>query len=274
MNKVLKVVIVVVAVLGFASFVVWRTQVAAKIKLPLYGIVADITSSHSGSRESACLTVAGIAERLVQQSTDTPGSLMEVLALGDSSRGGEPLKLSSQEQMPARTALSTGKAAIVRQQHAYVVKIYENCVKATAPEYSAIHLGIERMLEYARSKKCGSDSRCVVYVDTDGNENVEPSLKAKLQGLPLSRHESVVLLDNSGVDVRFCGLAERTVDVAERKGLGGRREAFRSHKNPTHMEDVWRSFFTHPDQVSFEPYCSEATNPNDYLKHQVELSHR
>ncbi len=272
MNKTLKAVVGVGSLLVFFSFALWRMNVAANAKQPLYGIVADISSSHNVDRAHACLTVAGLSEKLMQESAGNPGARMEVLALGDSSRGGEPLLLTAQELIPVRTTLSTGKAAILRQQQSYVNGIYNNCVKAPSPEYSAISLGIERVLEYTRSKQCGSNTLCTVYVDTDGNENVATALTARLKGKLSSSFGQPPILDNTGVDVRFCGMAVRTVDPTTREGSAGRRQAFRSHQDPARMEAVWRSAFTHPEQVSFEPFCAQPKSPNDYLRQRADVS--
>jgi hypothetical protein len=266
-------ILVVVCVGLFAAFVAWRSHVSATTKPRTDGLVVDLTTSHSADRTKACLAVPGISETVLAQAGSRPGARLIVLALGDSASAGEPVPLSRDDALPARIALSTGEDVLRRQQAAYLAALYGNCLRAPHPEYSAIYLGVERALESLRSRGCNTGVGCALWVATDGEENAQLALKQRLDGLSTTQSGPIAPLDNAGIDVHFCGLAEISVDSEKRSTSRGRRAAFRG-RNAGRVAQVWRSIFTAPNSVYFAPFCPQPTKPEDYMRGSVESANR
>jgi hypothetical protein len=269
-----KVVAAVTAILLFAAFVTWRQHVGAHVKIPTTGIIVDATSSHDADRSRACLSMLGLSESVVADTVEHPGIQLLVLALGDSSTGGEPVMLSQGDAIPARIALSEGEDTIRQKRYGYLAALYNNCMHAPSPEYSAIYLGVERMLEALRAHGCKSGVGCTLWVDTDGDENVQPALEKRLSGNTPDHSGAIALLDNNGIEVRFCGLAESSISTSKRSTSNNRRSIFRTHRDPRHVAEVWRSIFTDPTAVSFAPFCAQPENPSDYLHKDVAATTR
>ncbi len=271
--KNLKVALVSLCLLLLVPFAVWRSRVAAQNRGPMIGVIEDQTPSHAASREQSCLEVAALSESAVDHAGGHPNARLSVWALGDASRAAEPVALTPQDTIPMRTMLSMGKDALHKQQRAYLVAIYDNCVHAPSPQYSAVYLAIERMLESLRVQGCMKGVECAIWVDSDGEENALLPLEQRLEGISPKRTDAVAPLDNTGISVHFCGLAETSVDPAKLTTSGDRRAIFRTHRAPDHVADVWRSIFNDPAGVSFAPFCPQPANRTDYIE-PVEASKR
>jgi hypothetical protein len=274
MKTSLKVVVSVTIILLFVAFVTWRERVGAQVRMPTTGIVVDATSSHEADRMQGCLDVLGLSERVVAEAVDHPGTQLVALSLGDSSTGGVPVMLSQHEAIPARIALSEGEDIVRKRRHTYLVDLYNNCMHAPAPEYSAIYLSIERMLETLRTHGCKPGVGCALWVDTDGDENVQMALQKRLRGEPPSHEAAVAPLDNIGIEVHFCGLAETSTGGANRGTKNSARSIFRTHRDPRHVAEVWRSIFTDPTTVFFTPFCAQPANRRDYVQDEVATAGR
>jgi hypothetical protein len=104
---------------------------------------------------------------------------------------------------------------------------------------------------------CKPGVGCGVLFQTDGDENVEIGIRRALAG-SRAPTELPAPIDNTGIAVTFCGLAETTgqSDV-------GRTDRFRrnhSARSVDRVMEVLRHFFTAPDLVTFEPVCPKARN--------------
>jgi hypothetical protein len=95
----------------------------------------------------------------------------------------------------------------------------------------------------------GLDERSQLYLfaRTDLHENVQPAIKKALSDTvsPLNVSVAVSPIDNAGVHISFCGYAESD------------DQQFRRTSNPDRLLEVWRTVFTHPELVHFEPYCAK-----------------
>ena len=100
MNNSIKTALACSSICVFGGFVAWRTHVSAQVKPPVYGIVADLTSSHELDRSHACLSSRWPYRDRSRSGVRTAGAQLSVLALGDSSRAGEPVALSEQSEIP------------------------------------------------------------------------------------------------------------------------------------------------------------------------------
>ncbi len=89
---------------------------------------------------------------------------------------------------------------------------------------------------------------CYVFVASDGEENVDPVLRRTLsssrnRGMPTAR------IDNSGINVAFCGFAQTRSTV---------RLPSRSNRI-SQLEDAWSSVFTQKKSGEFRSIlCSES----------------
>jgi hypothetical protein len=222
-------------VVGFAG---WRYAVSRSRTVPHHGIVID----KSGSRPERCST-GGIARRILSQSPVAPGSTMSLFFLGDNSDGYNPRIRTEAIPFDHRVMESTKRVAA--RQTAFVNGLQAACQAASRPMQSAVFKAVERALEHLRAAGCKPESQCVLWVDTDGHENVDEEMKNLLRHMGGGSQGSPPRLDNAGVQVTLCGLAETHVVSPRNSKRAGSRS----------VPEVWVSQFTRPENVSVQPYC-------------------
>ena len=67
-------------------------------------------------------------------------------------------------------------------------------------------------------------------------------------------------LDNEGVEVSFCGLAITAGRIVNPSGREILKSPLRDSGHDDRLRQVWRSLFTRPELVKFEPYCAVRRN--------------
>jgi hypothetical protein len=212
-------------------------------------VVLAIDHSLSVARNCGGLRKEG--ERLLAQPAVQQGSTVTLLGIGRSARDPEPARLFD-KPVPTESDAVFGRddSAFQREQAAFLSQLEKSCEAAEASKDSPIVRLVTQGLAHLRSRNCRADGRCFLTIATDMQEDVEPALRAAIERV--ARRPSTPLpptlagtLDNAGIEVRFCGGSEL------------RPGAKRLRAAPETLARLWKGIFTHPELVSFQPFCGQ-----------------
>ncbi len=232
------------------AFVGWRVHTARTLKINHAVLVADPSLSHP----EACLAAAGLAERIIHMDNFTSGSILTALALGDESSANEPWRFA-QYRIPKSYKAIEGRAANLRRQQELVKDLQKRCESIHRTMISPIFLGLKQGIAHLRSLGCIENFNCNLYLISDGEENVEPSIKHALKGITGRSQSLPVPLDNRGIRVVFCGLAVTAGRIVDPSGRQIRKVRAHDAGRDDRLQRTWKSLFTEPGLVMFEPYC-------------------
>jgi len=221
-----------------AGFVGWRYTVAAGAPTPHHAIVVD----NSPSRPGAC-SILGIGARVLEAPAQK-NSTLSLLVLGDAKRAFNPVLVT--QDIPRDEKVLESRSKLKARQRDFLQGLQAVCASAVVPGRSAILLGVERALEHLHAAGCRAGGACVLWIDTDGLENVNPPLQRTLAGTGPVPKSLSGMLDNDGIKVSFCGFGD------SRDGSGLARTA----RTPSaRAEDVWPALFRNPASVTIQPFC-------------------
>jgi hypothetical protein len=232
------------------GFVGWRIHVHANQAPNHFEIVMDPSLSHP----DGCEPLLGLAEQSLHADAVSQDSTLTVLVLGDAATANEPWQLGTYS-IPVTRKVLEGKTGSLRRQEELLSDIRHKCVAIHRTNISPIFLGVKQAVADLRAHGCDQMSHCRVFVDSDLEENVEISIKEELNRTRTTKLALPARLDNQGIEVSFCGLtvtAGRIVNPSGREILG---LSSRDPNRDDRLRQVWRSLFTQPALVSFEPYC-------------------
>jgi hypothetical protein len=247
---------VVLFCLGSVSFVAWRVYAVRNRETAHFAIVKDPSVSHG----NGCASLIGLAGQVFEANEVTSGSTITVLVLGDQSTANEPWRLGVYPVPTIRKVLE-GKAAKRRLQQQILADISGKCRALRRTTISPIFLGVAQAVDDLRGRGCTATSQCRLFVDSDLEENGEPSIRNMLSKGESSKHISLPRVDNSGIAVVFCGVAVTDGRVRDRVENGARRFMTRDSDRLRRTKEIWRSLFAKPASVTFEPYCPNYSDP-------------
>jgi hypothetical protein len=233
-----------------AGFVGWRVHVHANQSPTHVEIVFDASLSHP----EGCESVVGLAEQSLRTNGVSKDSTLTILVLGDASTANEPWQLGRYAS-PVTNKVLEGKAANTRRQEVLLSDIQRKCETFRRTSISPIFLGVKQAVADLRAHGCKAASHCQVLVDSDLEENAEISIKNALNGTRNTKLALPAPLDNQGVEVSFCGLAVTAGRTVNQSGMEIQRALPRGQGRDDRLRQVWRSLFTQPDLVRFEPFC-------------------
>lgn len=118
--------------------------------------------------------------------------------------------------------------------------------------------GIPRVVALRRGRKPTRDY--ALFVDSDLEENVEPAIR-RSPSARRDRDASLPSINNSGIEVTFCGLAVRVGRIIGPSGREIGRAFFLVLRTEERIRRIWRSLLSKPEAVKFEPYCPVPTSP-------------
>ncbi len=235
------------------SFVGWRVHAVRTRATPHFAIVEDPSLSHP----AGCISLMGLAQRTLQVEGVTRDSTLSILVLGDTTTSDEPWKLG-EYFIPRTDSVMESPDTTLRRQESVLADIHLKCQAIRPTAVSPIFLGVKQAIGDLRARGCGENSRCKLFVDSDLRENVEPSIRSRLEAGDNRRQTPLPILGNDGVEVTFCGLATTTDGITD--SSSGTVHGIPRHDS--HREDrvtrVWQSMFTQPQSTTFEPYCPTA----------------
>jgi hypothetical protein len=231
-------------------FVGWRVHVHANYSAPQFTTVLDPSFSHP----AGCDSLLGLADQVLHANNISRDSTLSVLVLGDPSTANEPWQLG-RYSIPVTRKVLEDKTSNQQRLDEMLSDIRHKCSAISRTNISPIFLGVKTAVADLHAHGCKETSHCQVFVDTDLEENVEASIR---EGLNQTRNIKLVLpapIDNYGIEVSFCGFAVTNGRIATLSGRETRRALPLAPDHDDRLRQVWRSLFTNPEAVSFEPYC-------------------
>ncbi len=121
------------------------------------------------------------------------------------------------------------------------------CEQEPIKKRSPILLGIKRVIENLRTNGCDAKAGCKVFVQTDGNELSEPTVKQSLTAKADNNSKTQISIPNNGINIKICGFAQ----VNEATTPKDRHNVQTVDKTVA----VWKQILTEPDSVIFQPHC-------------------
>jgi hypothetical protein len=259
MNNMVRVCTVVASLTLAATFVGWRVHAARSRP----NVQIEIVKDPSRSTTDGCETVIGLAEDALGSDGLSVKSTLTVLLLGDAASAYEPTVLGSY-LIPFSTKVIEGRGANRQRQAGLLKDLFLKCRAAHATDISPIFLAVKQAIADLRGKGCNTSSRCRLDVDSDLEDNVELGIKNRLNNTNGNKHPLPGLIDNSNIAISFCGLAATTGRVFDSSGRAIHKFAMRDPAREDRLKSTWRSLFSAPDLVTFQPYCPVATDVAQY----------
>jgi hypothetical protein len=232
------------------GFVGWRIHAMRIQSTPHFEIVVDPSLSHA----QRCESLLGLTKRALAETHVTRSSTLTILVLGDGATASEPWQLGSYS-IPATRRVLEGRAANLRRQQDLLTEIARQCDAIHATFISPIFLGVKQAVADLRAHGCTVTSQCQIFVDSDLEENVEPSIKASLSGTTSRKYRLPPLINNRGIEISFCGLAVTAGRIVDPSGREIRKALPRDPGREDRLSKTWLSLFTEPEMVRLQPYC-------------------
>lgn len=251
----MKIVALILVFACVASFVAWRVSAVTHQRVDHYGVVHDSSDSFTGK----CLAVVASAEQVNAQPNLSPASTFSVVTLGDESTANEP-RLLATYSIPRTRQVIEGLHADARHQQAMYKDLWNKCILVQPVSVSPIFLAVKQSVAFLQAKGCAQNSHCLLSVHSDLEENVERAIRERIR---TGRAAGVLPapIDNRGITVSFCGLAETAGLRGDASGHQTRKTAPRDPDREDRIRQTWRSLFTSPENVTFSPYCSVPRDP-------------
>jgi hypothetical protein len=241
------------------GLVTWRVHALRFRDVPQFAVLKDPSLSDADD----CEAMVGLAEHVIHAKDISPGSTLTILVLGNDATANEPWELGVYSIPMSRKVLE-GKTANVQRQENLLRDIGTKCKTVGRTMTSPIFLGLKQAVSDLRSKGCKHTSTCQLFIDSDLQENVEPSIKERLDSKIGLRHNLPPPIDNSGINITFCGLAAVQGRISKPLGKETRQTLSRSSDREDRLRQIWSSVFSKPESVTFEPYCPKAVDLNAY----------
>jgi hypothetical protein len=147
-----------------------------------------------------------------------------------------------------------GQRAANREREALLTKVRHGCESLGETKVSPVFQAVKRGVEHMKSVGNTIDQR-YLFVQTDGEETVNPGIQSALNSRA-AKQSFAGTINNVGVNVTFCGIAETIGEAPPQKGKPRQRSKMRDQGRSDRLREVWTKVFTNPELVTFEPYCS------------------
>ncbi|MDT4955652.1 MAG: hypothetical protein QOJ02_3790 [Acidobacteriota bacterium] len=242
-------------VCAITTFGYWRYCVAGQPHaVAQFGFIRD----PSDSIPNDCGRIVSLAERALAMPETGEGSTITLFVLGNKATANEP-QLIGEFQVPVIHRVIEGKRAANREKQELLTRIKNQCSEIKEIRVSPIFQAVKRSVEHLQTVGAAGDSR-YLFVQSDGEETENLQIKNALNGAPVKASELPAPIQNRGVHVTFCGMAETIGEVPDNNQVVHRKSKERDSKRADHLREVWAKLFTSPELVSFEPYCSRESS--------------
>jgi hypothetical protein len=219
----------------------WRIHAIHNRETEHFEIVEDLSLSHP----NGCESLLGLSERVLRSDGVSPESTLAILVVGDAATANEPWQLGRYVIPSARKVIEGRKGSLTQQQRV-LRDISDKCRMARRTNVSPVFLAVKQAVADLRAQGCKETSRCQLFVDSDLEENAEGSIKKNLDNLHYHK-DAFPHIDNTGIAVEFCGLAE-----VHRTNTS---TVLRSSAREDHLRQLWRSLFIKRETIGFGPFC-------------------
>jgi hypothetical protein len=234
----------IVAVVGFMRY-------GAATSRPAH---VEIVRDRSDSILSDCNSTTSLGKRAFTDAHMSKGSTVSISFTGDETTAFEPIAGATYD-FPVVRKVMDGQSEAAKKQEGMLADLRSKCEAAKRTTVSPILLATKRAVENLKSKGCGPDSNCTVYVQTDLQETVYKPLKEALKGTNNVREKLSGLIDNTGINVVMCGSAETTGLTTDSAGKVHQMTPNRDPKSADLLREVWTNVFSERERISFPPYC-------------------
>lgn len=238
----------ILMVAGIAAFVAWRNSVP-----PLRPGYVAILVDPSDSRQRVCGQVGVIAQRQMNNSAMRRGSTITLFSTGGPASANEPVQHGT-FVLPDTRATMGGPEAIATKQQELITSVTSRCMEISETTASPLFQGLKRVVEFLQEQDSRPNAHLTVYALTDGEETEVKEIK-KAFDQPKGSAVAIPQIDNAGVNVQICGVAETIGTVAT---AGGKQETKTRPRDPQRADrerEVWEHAFSQPASVSINPYC-------------------
>ena len=236
-----------VAAAGIATVSLWHYAT----RPPTAHVLAGVDSSLSV--KANCSGLAGALQSSLHRPGIREGSTLTLMAMGKAANDPEP-NVVFRDKVPIPSDDAQGRKAKERQyaekRNTFLAELALACNQIAAAPYTPLYrLVLQGLADLKAAGACPPQGRCLFLVKTDLIEDVDPLLTALLgqaaedPTVPVPA-ELAASLDNTGVEIVFCGTSEIRP---------GKRTA-KSASLDTRQR-IWRELFVDRASVSFQPFC-------------------
>ena len=217
---------------------------------------ALVLSDWSGSASADCGSVVALARQQMQLLKDQSGSTITVSVTGDEATANEPRYVGT-FAIPVSERAVEGTKIVGRRQEELLSQIGNRCRQMPIARKSSIFLGLKDGVEQLKSKGCGQQSGCLLFAKSDLQENAEPLIAAALKGGERRPSKLPNPIDNRGIKISICGIAETKGLVKDDAGASKQLTRNRDAQQFELIRKVWSSLFAAPELVTYSAFCSE-----------------
>lgn len=227
---------------------------------PAPTIHVAVLRDRSGSNGVGCDATVGLLAQGLNRLGQSKRSSMTLLVTGDAASADEPVDVPLPvPPRPSRKSIES-PSAVGRQQSEYLREALSRCEQRGTSSHSPIYQAIARMIEHLR--RAGDDrSRRIALIQSDleelSNAVIRDALRAPATPARLTR---LPALDNTGIEVAVCGLAETRGTAQAADGPVVRFTRPRQQDGGARQRAVWAAIFTDADRVAFAPFCPRWRN--------------
>lgn len=251
MSPKLKILLVLgIVTFGLLSFALAKTFLIEKVPVPHALVLFDSSDSVLGNCSSVAV-LSRVAFKLPQMQS---GSTLTISATGGESTANEP-RMTGTYLVPISNKAFEGEKQGKQKQEDLLTDIKEKCDQTPAAKTSSIFLGLKSGVEQLKSKGCNDKANCIVFVQSDLQENVEPQIKAAINGSKAGASKLPAPIDNRGIRVTICGISETKGLVKESNGNSRQLTRNRNAERSDLIRQVWGGLFTEPQLVTFSSFC-------------------
>jgi hypothetical protein len=240
----------ILAVCAMTAFGYWRYQVGSQeLGVAQFAFIQD----PSDSIPTDCDRTTAVVERALTMPQTGSGSTISLFALGDETSANEPRWLAKFD-IPVIRRVIEGQRVASRAKEELLANVRNRCSDLKQTRKSPIFQGLKRVVEHIQTVGSSRDSR-YLFIETDGEETENRQIINALNEAAGTQPTLPPAIENRGVNVTFCGMAETvgTVTGSDMKlhHKSKQRDSIRADR----FREVWTRLFTNPELVSFEPYC-------------------
>jgi hypothetical protein len=221
---------------------VWAFANRERPKTAQFGLLID----YSDSRIINCRALDSMLQEVMSSPNLMPNSNLYVFSTGDDKTSDEPVLLGKY-LIPVNVRALEGQSKAERERQDFISRVKTRCEKEPVKKRSPILLGIKRVIENLKTNGCDAKTGCKIFVQTDGQELGETSVKQSLEASSVSNSKPKLLISNEGFNIKICGFAQ----ITEVKNQKDRRSIQAADKTLA----VWKQIFTEPDSIIFQPHC-------------------